>query len=414
MANKKISELSAAGALAGTELVEVVKGGVNVQTTTQDIADLGGGGGGGTWGSITGTLSSQTDLQNALNDKADSDATYTSKAGAYTMAAAELTILNAGGTLEMVSTGGGALTFPNNATLAIPVGKYVAIRGFASVVADGGGGADTWTGTNGTLDIESGTTAVAQKIGTTSWILHNGSAASSGGDTLTSEGALINSATSKATPVDADMLGLMDSEASNILKKLSWANAKATLKTYFDTLYTGGPSIEGIQDIFIPASAMHPRITGGCAYHAQVEFATSAANIVVLDFDQTAVENAQFTYVFPRNWDRGVVKVKFYFLASSGSGDVVWSCRAGAYSNGDALTTALGTMQSVTKTLTATGQVNDTAYTSNITIAGVPADGDVVVFQVQRTADDGADTLNADARLIGIVLSFTLDAATAE
>jgi hypothetical protein len=29
----------------------------------------GGGGGGGTWGSITGTLSAQTDLQNALNAK---------------------------------------------------------------------------------------------------------------------------------------------------------------------------------------------------------------------------------------------------------------------------------------------------------------------------------------------------------
>lgn len=43
MANLKISELTVAGALAGTELVEVVQGGVNKQTTTQDIADLGGG-----------------------------------------------------------------------------------------------------------------------------------------------------------------------------------------------------------------------------------------------------------------------------------------------------------------------------------------------------------------------------------
>ena len=58
-----------------------------------------------------------------------------------------------------------------------------------------------------------------------------------GSETTTTLGALINGATAKATPVDADMLPLMDSAASNIVKKLSWANLKATLKTYFDTLY---------------------------------------------------------------------------------------------------------------------------------------------------------------------------------
>lgn len=57
------------------------------------------------------------------------------------------------------------------------------------------------------------------------------------GETVSSAGALINSATDKATPVDADYIGIMDSAASNILKKLSWANIKATLKTYFDGLY---------------------------------------------------------------------------------------------------------------------------------------------------------------------------------
>lgn len=50
----------------------------------------------------------------------------------------------------------------------------------------------------------------------------------------------VNNATSKATPVDADKVGVVDSEASNVLKSLSWSNLKATLKTYFDTLYTGG------------------------------------------------------------------------------------------------------------------------------------------------------------------------------
>lgn len=58
-----------------------------------------------------------------------------------------------------------------------------------------------------------------------------------GGETTTTLGALINGATAKATPVDADMLPLMDSAAANVVKKLSWANVKATLKTYFDTLY---------------------------------------------------------------------------------------------------------------------------------------------------------------------------------
>jgi hypothetical protein len=51
------------------------------------------------------------------------------------------------------------------------------------------------------------------------------------GETAASAGALINSATDKATPVDADYFGIMDSAASNILKKLSWANVKDTLLT---------------------------------------------------------------------------------------------------------------------------------------------------------------------------------------
>jgi len=46
MTNKNINDLPVAGALDGTEPIEVIQGGVNVQTTTQDIADLGGGGGG--------------------------------------------------------------------------------------------------------------------------------------------------------------------------------------------------------------------------------------------------------------------------------------------------------------------------------------------------------------------------------
>jgi len=70
-------------------------------------------------------------------------------------------------------------------------------------------------------------------------------------ETTTTTGALINGATDKSTPVDADYIGLMDSAASNILKKLSWSNIKATLKTYFDGLYT----YNNISDLTIPPSS---------------------------------------------------------------------------------------------------------------------------------------------------------------
>lgn len=46
----------------------------------------------------------------------------------------------------------------------------------------------------------------------------------------------INGATAKTTPVDADLLGITDSAASWVLKKLTWANLKTTLGNTFAVL----------------------------------------------------------------------------------------------------------------------------------------------------------------------------------
>lgn len=50
-------------------------------------------------------------------------------------------------------------------------------------------------------------------------------------------GAINTAAASKNPPVDADTFPITDSEAANVIKKLSFTNLKAFLKTYFDTLY---------------------------------------------------------------------------------------------------------------------------------------------------------------------------------
>lgn len=42
--------------------------------------------------------------------------------------------------------------------------------------------------------------------------------------------------TDKLTPIDTDILAIQ--EVGGLLKKISWSNIKATLKTYFDTLYS--------------------------------------------------------------------------------------------------------------------------------------------------------------------------------
>lgn len=47
--------------------------------------------------------------------------------------------------------------------------------------------------------------------------------------------AAIEAAAAKTTPVDADVMPLLDSAASNSIKKLTWANIKAALKSYLDT-----------------------------------------------------------------------------------------------------------------------------------------------------------------------------------
>lgn len=158
--------------------------------------------------------------------------------------------------------------------------------------------------------------------------------------------------------------------------------------------------------IYVPASAMYPSTTAGCAALAQVESTTNDVNIKVLDFDGagTSKEYAEFGIPSPSYWDASTVTATFYWYATAGSGTVNWEIQGLALADDDALDTAYGTLQEVTDTLLATGDVHVSAETSAVTIAGTPTAGDWVQFKVAR--DPANDTNTSDARLMGVRIRF--------
>ena len=134
--------------------------------------------------------------------------------------------------------------------------------------------------------------------------------------------------------------------------------------------------------------------------------------IKTFDFDKDTDEYAQFQVPMPKSWNEGTITFQAYFTATStDTGTTAWGLSGVSLSDNGDLNTAFGT--TVVATAKAhSGTSNDldvTAESGDVTIAGSPAAGDLCIFQVLR--DVSADDLDADARLLGIKLFFTTDAA---
>jgi hypothetical protein len=176
----------------------------------------------------------------------------------------------------------------------------------------------------------------------------------------------------------------------------------------------GNPTIAavigGVYSIPIIAGALTPNTTNG-AVATLLETTTNKVMLNTLDYDQSTLQSAQIAVPMPKSWNEGTVTVQFIWTATSGSGDIVWGVKAVAISDGDAIDAAFGTAQTVTDTLIATNDQHETSFTSALTIAGSPANNDVVYFNFYRDAANASDTLNATAKLIGVRVNVTINAA---
>ena len=199
--------------------------------------------------------------------------------------------------------------------------------------------------------------------------------------------------------VDIARLNVSDGSANQVLT----TDGSGTL-----SFQTG--KIVGKETIYVPAAAMYPNTTNGCADLEQVEL-SNGPELKCLDFDASSDENAQFTVCFPKSWNEGTVTFQaFWTVTGTNTGTVAWGLSGVSIADDASINTAFGT--NVVATAKAfSGTSNDimvSAESGAVTIANAAVDTQTY-FQIMR--DVSADTQSGDARLLGIKLFFTTDAA---
>lgn len=190
------------------------------------------------------------------------------------------------------------------------------------------------------------------------------------------------------------------------------ADGTVDLATAGATVNSAVIKTAGTETIYVPASAMYPTTTAGCAALAQVEGTAGRPELKCLDFDPSSDENAQFTVAFPKSWNAGTITFRAFFtVTGTNTGTVSWSLAGGSTADNGVIDTAFGT--AVAPTAKAhSGTSNDidvTAVSGAVTIANA-ADDTMTFFNIER--DISADDQSGDARLLGIQIFYTTSAAT--
>jgi hypothetical protein len=167
---------------------------------------------------------------------------------------------------------------------------------------------------------------------------------------------------------------------------------------------TSGSSPAG--QIYLSSAGGWPSTTNGAEGPVLTEYTTNDIDMYTLNFDQSTDEYAQWSLAMPSDWDAGTVTATFYWSAGGGTGNVVWGLQGRTYGNGVSLDSAWGTAQTVTDTRGANDTLYITGSTSAITLTGAGS-SELAQFRCYRDANSGSDTLTADARLHGIMITFT-------
>ena len=192
------------------------------------------------------------------------------------------------------------------------------------------------------------------------------------------------------------------------------ATASSATMAFTGSITAAGNAVKtvGKETIYVPAAAMYPTTTNGCAALTQVELSSGQPELKCLDFDPSSDENAQFTVSFPKSmkFDTDITFRAFFTVSGTDSGTVSWALSGVAAEDDDAIGASFGTAVAPTAKAHSgvSGDIDVTAESGGVTIAG-RADDSMVFFNILR--DVSADSQTGDARLLGIQIFFTTDLA---
>lgn len=167
----------------------------------------------------------------------------------------------------------------------------------------------------------------------------------------------------------------------------------------------------GKQTLPIMAAAIFPATTNGCGAAAAVEKTAGQAEIIGCEFVHTADSHGLFNVPLPKGWNGGTVTFDAIWAAESGSGTIEFELSAVSFADNDPQDAAFGTAIAVTDTLLLADDIQITAESAALTIAGSPAAGsEFQQFKISR--DVSAGTHAASAYLIGVRVYFNTNAPT--
>ncbi len=191
------------------------------------------------------------------------------------------------------------------------------------------------------------------------------------------------------------------------------STAASSTLAFVGDITSKGNSVKtvGKESIWIPATAMTPADTNGCAAITTVDTGgNSGPDLRVLDFDKDSDEHAQFSICMPKQWDGGNITFKAYWVGIAATTGCSWALQVKALNDNEDINVAYGSAV----------VVDDSSQGSATELLISPESGDIacsgaaddlLFCQIFRDVSDANDDMAGDARLVGVRILFTTDKA---